>query len=100
MFTTYATLYMFELGVSETAIGWIATLGLLVQVFASFISGYLTDRMGRKAALLTFDLLSWSVGTLLWAVSQNVWFFVLAAVVNGFQRVPHTAFYCLLVEDT
>lgn len=100
MFTTYATLYMFELGVSETAIGWIATLGLIVQVFSSFISGYLTDRMGRKAALLTFDLLSWSVGTLLWAVSQNVWFFVAAAIVNGFQRVPHTAFYCLLVEDT
>lgn len=100
MFATYATLYMHELGLSETQIGWVTTLTLIVQVFSSFISGYLTDRMGRKAALLTFDLLSWSVGTLLWAVSQNVWFFVAAAVINGFQRVPHTAFYCLLVEDT
>lgn len=100
MFATYAAIYMHKLGLSETQIGWVTTLTLAVQVFSSFISGYLTDRMGRKAALLTFDLLSWSVGTLLWAISQNVWFFVAAAVMNGFQRVPHTAFYCLLVEDT
>ncbi|WP_128659988.1 MFS transporter [Paenibacillus sp. 598K] len=100
MFITYATIYMSKLGLSETQIGWVTTLTLIVQVFSSFISGYLTDRMGRKAALLTFDLLSWSIGTLLWAVSTNVWFFVAAAVINGFQRVPHTAFYCLLVEDT
>ncbi|MFS0728273.1 MFS transporter [Paenibacillus sp. 1P07SE] len=100
MFITYATIYMRELGLSETQIGWVTTLSLVVQVFSSFLSGYLTDLMGRKAALLTFDLISWSVGTLLWAVSQNVWFFVAAALINGFQRVPHTAFYCLLVEDT
>ncbi|MCR2804489.1 MFS transporter [Paenibacillus soyae] len=100
MFATYATIYMSELGLSETQIGWVTTLTLVVQVFSSFLSGYLTDRMGRKAALLTFDLLSWSVGTLLWAVSQNFWFFAAAAIINGFQRVPHTAFYCLLVEDT
>ncbi|MBD2871626.1 MFS transporter [Paenibacillus arenilitoris] len=100
MFSTYATIYMFEMGLSETAIGWVTTLTLLVQVFSSFISGFLTDKLGRKRALLYFDVLSWTVGTLLWAVSQNIWFFIVAAVVNGFQRVPHTAFYCLLVEDT
>lgn len=100
MYSTYATIYMHELGLSGTEIGWVTTLTLAVQVFSSFISGYLTDRMGRKAALLTFDLISWSVGTLLWAVSQNIWFFAAAAFINGFQRVPSTAFYCLLVEDT
>ncbi|ANF97189.1 MFS transporter [Paenibacillus bovis] len=100
MVMTYATLYMYELGVSETAIGWITTLSLIVQVFSSFISGYLTDRMGRKKAVLYFDILSWSIAAILWAVSQNVWFFVAAALVNGFQRVPSTAFYCLVVEDT
>ncbi|CAM4284522.1 MFS transporter [Paenibacillus tarimensis] len=100
MFTVYATIYMYELGLSEVAIGWITTISLIVQVFSSFLSGYLTDRMGRKKALLYFDILSWSFGTLLWAISQNFWFFLAAALVNGFQRVPHTAFYCLLVEDT
>ncbi|MFE5318119.1 MFS transporter [Paenibacillus sp. NPDC056579] len=100
MVSTYASLYMFELGIAETSIGWITTIGLVVQVFSSFISGYLTDRMGRKSAILYFDLLSWSLATILWAVSQNVWFFLTAALINGFQRVPHTAFYCLIVEDT
>ncbi|AIQ41322.1 MULTISPECIES: MFS transporter [Paenibacillus] len=100
MFSTYATLYMYELGLSELNIGWITTIGLIVQVFSSLISGYLTDRLGRKRAILYFDLLSWSLATLLWAFSHNLWFFVAAAVINGFQRVPHIAFYCLIVEDT
>lgn len=100
MVSTYATLYMYEIGVTETSIGWITTIGLTVQVLSSFISGYLTDRMGRKSAILYFDLLSWSLATILWAVSQNVWFFLAAVLINGFQRVPNTAFYCLIVEDT
>ncbi|WP_322908017.1 MFS transporter [Paenibacillus sp. SGZ-1009] len=100
MVMTYATLYMYELGVTETAIGWITTLSLVVQVISSFLSGYLTDRLGRKRAVLYFDLLSWTLAAIIWAVSQNVWFFVAAALVNGFQRVPSTAFYCLVVEDT
>ncbi len=100
MVMTYATLYMYELGVTETAIGWITTLSLIVQVISSFLSGYLTDRLGRKRAVLYFDLLSWTLATIVWAVSQNVWFFVLAAILNGLQRVPSTAFYCLVVEDT
>ncbi|GGO05334.1 MFS transporter [Saccharibacillus kuerlensis] len=100
MVMTYATLYMYELGVSETNIGWITTLGLIVQVLSSFMSGYLTDLMGRKRAILIFDVLSWSVATLIFAFSQNIWFFVIATFINGFQRVPHVAFYCLIVEDT
>ncbi|MEK3877398.1 MULTISPECIES: MFS transporter [unclassified Paenibacillus] len=100
MFSTYATLYMYELGLTEVNIGWITTIGLIVQVFSSLLSGYLTDRLGRKRAILYFDLLSWSLATLLWAFSQNLWFFAAAAVINGFQRVPHIAFYCLIVEDT
>ncbi|UQZ36465.1 MFS transporter [Paenibacillus sp. PK3_47] len=100
MFSTYATLYMYELGLTEVNIGWVTTIGLIVQVFSSLISGYLTDRLGRKRAILYFDLLSWSLATILWAVSQNFWFFVAAAFINGFQRVPHIAFYCLIVEDT
>ncbi len=65
------------------------------------MSGYITDRMGRRAALLYFDLVSWTAATLLWALADNVWFFfILAAIANGFQKIPNTAFYCLLVEDT
>ncbi|WP_090980140.1 MFS transporter [Paenibacillus sp. CF384] len=100
MYMTYASIYMLELGVSETQIGLITSIGMAMQIFTSLISGHLTDKMGRRRALLVYDLISWSVATLIWAVSQNFWFFLIAAVVNSFQRVPTTAWYCLLVEDT
>jgi DHA1 family tetracycline resistance protein-like MFS transporter len=100
MFAVYATVYMYQMGFSATTIGWISSLGLFVQFFSSLISGYITDRLGRKAALLYFDLVSWTVATLLWALADNVWFFIIAAFANGFQKIPSTAFYCLLVEDS
>ncbi|MGO4273819.1 MFS transporter, partial [Paenibacillus sp. TAF58] len=100
MLTTYATVYMFQLGVSERQIGLITSVGLIMQIFTSFISGYLTDRMGRRRALLYYDLISWSAAALIWALSQNFWYFLIAAVCNSFLRVPNTAWYCLLVEDT
>ncbi len=100
LITTYATIYMYEMGLSETTIGWIITLGLVVQVFSAWISGYLTDRLGRRKALMYFDIISWSIPLLIWALAQNVWFFVIAALVNGLVRIPHTAFSCLLVEET
>lgn len=100
LFVTYASVYMLMIGLSEMEIGLITSIGLFVQIFASFISGFLTDKLGRKRALLIFDLFSWSVATLLWAVSQNFWFFLIAAIINGFQKVPHIAWTCLIVEDT
>ncbi|MFD0681425.1 MULTISPECIES: MFS transporter [unclassified Paenibacillus] len=100
LYLTYASVYMLELGVSETQIGLLTSLGLMLQIFTSLISGYLTDRMGRKKALMIFDFVSWSTATLLWAVSQNIWFFLAAAIFNSFQKVPNTAWYCLLVEVT
>jgi len=100
LFITYASVYMLALGLDETKIGIITSLGLFVQIIASIFSGYLTDRLGRRSALWIFDVVSWSVATLIWAISQNFWFFVVAAVVNSFQKVPHIAWNCLLVEDT
>lgn len=100
LFMTYATVYMLRLGMGPAQIGLVTSLSLILQLFSSAISGHVTDRLGRKRALLFFDLLSWAVGTLIWALAQNVWFFVGAALVNSFQKIPNTAWYCILVEDT
>ncbi|WP_245308247.1 MFS transporter [Halalkalibacter urbisdiaboli] len=100
LFMTYASVYMFMLGLNEMQIGFITSIGLIVQIVSSFLSGFLTDWLGRKNALLVFDLFSWSVATLLWSISQNFWFFLFAAIINGFQKIPHTAWTCLIVEDT
>lgn len=100
MFLTYSSLYMLEQGLSEKQIGFLASLNLVLQIFSSLISGYLTDRLGRKKALLIFDLLSWTFATLLWMIAHDFWLFLLAAVFNSLQKVPNTAWYCLLVEET
>lgn len=100
MFATYASVYMLSLGLKETQIGFLASMNLILQIFTSFISGHLTDRLGRRMALLIFDIVSWSVATLIWAIAQNFWYFLAAVIVNSFQKIPNTAWYCLLVEDT
>lgn len=98
--TTYATVYMYKIGLDETQIGWLTTIGLIVQVFSAFASGFLTDRLGRRHALLYFDILSWLVPFAFLIFAHNIWFFLIAVVFNGLVRIPHTAFSCLLVEDT
>lgn len=100
MFATYASVYMLSLGLNETQIGLLASTGLFLQIFTSFISGHLTDMLGRRKALLIFDLVSWSIATFIWAIAQNFWYFLAAVIVNSFQKIPNTAWYCLLVEDT
>ncbi|MCJ8009365.1 MFS transporter [Lederbergia wuyishanensis] len=100
LYIPYVSVYMIALGVGKTQVGLIASLGLVVQIFTSFISGFLTDRLGRKKALLIYDLISWPLAVLIWTVSQNIWFFIFAAILNGFHKIPQTAWTCLLVEDT
>ncbi|MBS4195283.1 MFS transporter [Lederbergia citri] len=100
MYLPYVSVYMLALGVGKTQVGMIASLGLIVQIFTSFISGFLTDRLGRKKALLIYDFISWPLAVYIWAVSQNIWFFIFAAIFNGFLKIPQTAWTCLLVEDT
>lgn len=100
MFATYASVYMLSLGLKETQIGLLTSINLVLQIFTSFISGHLTDRLGRRTALLIFDIVSWSIATLIWAIAQNFWYFLAAVIVNSFQKIPNTAWYCLLVEDT
>jgi DHA1 family tetracycline resistance protein-like MFS transporter len=100
LFSTYATVYMLALGINATQIGIITTLGLVMQIFSTAISGYLTDRLGRRKALWIFDVVAWTFATIIWALSSNFWWFLVAALFNSFQRIPATAWYCLLVEDT
>jgi DHA1 family tetracycline resistance protein-like MFS transporter len=100
LFIPYASVYMMELGCTDTQIGIIASIGLFFQMFFSLISGHITDRVGRKRTTLIFDLIGWSIAVLIWAFAQNFYYFLLAAIINSSFRVVHTSWTCLLVEDT
>lgn len=95
----FVGLYMYALGVDDRGIGLIASITLAVQPFFSFLGGIVADKIGRKATTMLGDMLGWSVACLVWAVSQNFWFFVAASLLNCFEQVNQTAWTCLLIED-
>ncbi len=99
LYTPFASIYMSALGLSDAMIGTVSTVYLIASVLFSLISGVLTDKLGRRACTIWFDLLAWSVPTLLWAGAQNVWWFVAAAVCNGAMRITSNSWGLLLVED-
>jgi MFS family permease len=99
MFFPFLSVYMLALGVTVQQVGSIASLGLVVQIFSALLSGAIVDKLGRRLTLFLCDLLCWGVPCLVWAVAQDVRFFVVAAFMNGFYRISHTAWTCLLVED-
>jgi MFS family permease len=99
LFTPFFSVYMLALGLTDQQIGSIASLGLVLQIFTALLSGAIVDKFGRRLTLLVSDLLCWSVPCLIWAVAQDVRYFVLGALMNSLLRVSNTAWTCLMVED-
>jgi MFS family permease len=99
LYTPYMSVYMLALGVGDRGIGLVASIGLMFQVFTALLGGPITDKLGRKRTTFIFDLLSWSIPALLWAASQNIYWFIAAAIGNSLFRITMTSWSCLLVED-
>jgi MFS family permease len=100
LYAPYVSIYMLALGLSDVQIGLITSIGLVFQIVTTLLSGAITDKLGRKRTTLIFDLISWSVPCLIWAVAQDFTYFVVAAIVNSIWRVTANSWQCLLVEDT
>jgi MFS family permease len=100
LYAPYVSVYMLAFGLADSQIGLITSIGLGFQIFWTMLSGAITDKLGRKRTTLIFDLISWSIPCLIWAVAQDFTYFVVAAIVNSLWRVVHTSWQCLWVEDT
>lgn len=100
LYAPYASLYMLAFGLNDRQIGLLASIGMVCQVFWTLLSGAITDKLGRKRTTLIFDIISWSVPTLIWAIAQNYTYFLIAAIVNATWRITLNSWNCLLVEDT
>lgn len=99
LITPFATLYMYTQGVTDVQIGLILSVTMVVQVFFSFFGGILADKLGRKFTTMMGDFFGWAMACLVWSVSHNFWLFLAAAVLNCFEQINQTAWYCLLIED-
>lgn len=95
----YASVYMIALGLNDMEVGLIATIYMLSQVVFAFLSGPITDKLGRRKTTAIFDFFSWCVPCLIWFAAENFWFFLIAALFNGMMKVPTNSWDCLLVED-
>ena len=95
----YATLYMQGLGISDIEIGLLLSVGAFFQVFFAFFGGILTDKFGRKNVTMIGDFFGWVIPCLVWAFSQNIWWFLIAVAFSSLEQVNQTAWVCLLVED-
>jgi len=99
LYAPYISIYMLALGLSDVQIGLIASIGMAFQIVFAFLGGAITDKLGRRNATFIFDLISWCIPALVWALAQNFTHFLIAAIINSVWRVPATSWHCLLVED-
>jgi DHA1 family tetracycline resistance protein-like MFS transporter len=99
LYAPYASLYMLALGVSDSQIGMLTSIGLAFQVMFALLSGAITDKFGRKRTTLVSDLISWSIPMLILTASQNLYFFLAASIVGSMWRISSTSWVCMLVED-
>lgn len=99
LYAPYASLYMLALGVTDSQIGLLASIGLALQVLFALLSGAITDKYGRKRTTLISDLISWSIPMLILMASQNFYTFLAAAIIGSCWRVSSTSWLCMLVED-
>ena len=99
LYAPFATLYMYNLGVRDEQIGIVLTLGMVFQIISSLLGTVLVDKLGRRLSTLIFDVLGWSVPIIIWMLSQNFWWFVVAALFSSINQITVVAWNCLLVED-
>jgi MFS family permease len=95
----YASVYMLAVGLKDVEVGFIASVYMLSQMVFAFLSGVITDKLGRRKTTALFDFLAWSIPCLIWIRAENFWFFFVAALFNGFMKIPTNSWDCLMVED-
>ena len=99
LYAPFATLYMSHLGVSDAQIGLLLTVGMAIQIISSLLGSILIDKMGRRLSALVLGLLSWTIPPAILMLSQNFWWFFIAALFSGIALIESVAWNCLLVED-
>jgi len=100
LYAPYVGLYMLALGCSETQIGLISAVSLGFQMVFALVSGYITDRLGRRKTSFIFDVIGWSIPSLIWAAAWGFEAFLIAGSINAIFRIVHTSWNCLLIEDS
>jgi MFS family permease len=95
----YMSVFMLAIGLNDIQVGIVASIYMTSQIICAFLSGVLTDKMGRRKIVAIFDAVGWSLPCIIWIFAVDFRFFAIAAIFNGAMRMPMSAWNCLLVED-
>jgi hypothetical protein len=90
---------MLAVGLNDFQVGLVATIYMFSQVIFAFLSGPVTDKLGRRKATAIFDFIAWCIPCIIWWRAEGLWFFVVSALFNGAMQIPTNAWDCLLIED-
>ncbi len=99
LYTPFASLYMYALGLTSEQIGMTISVGCVLQVLFALLGGAITDKLGRRLTTFVFDFISWTIPCLIWAFAQNFWWFMIAAVINASFQITNASWNCLFIED-
>jgi len=89
-----------SIGLSAVQIGLLSTVTTISSVISPLAGGYLADRFGRKRVLMLFDSFGWLSSIIVWIVTQNLWFALIAYILESLTIVINSVWECMLVEDT
>jgi MFS family permease len=95
----FAPLYMKALGLTELEMGLVNSTGFLCSFLYFILSGPLTNKFGRRLTSLTWDLVAWSAGMLVWAFARGFAWFLVAALLNSAVRIVTVSWNLLVTED-
>jgi MFS family permease len=95
---TYFSLYVLELGGTETIIGLILALGSASYVIFAIIGGHIADLYGRKR-LLGLMTLAVGLSELFVAVAPNWQFLGLAIIIVNICWIMEPAFWAMLADS-
>ena len=99
MVIPYMSVFMLANGLNDIEVGTVASIYMASQMVFAFLSGALTDKLGRKTATVAFDMLSWFVPGVVWIFAADFKIFAVAALLNGVMKVSVNSWRCLLIED-
>jgi MFS family permease len=99
LYAPYVSIYMLALGMSDIQIGLILSVSWGLQIVFALLSGVIADKLGRRRTTLIFDILAWTIPSLISALAQNFWYFLAAGMINSVWRITLNSWTCLLVED-
>src|SRR5512138_2331411 len=69
LYAPYVSVYMLNLGLKDSQIGLLVSIGLAVQIVSALMGGAITDKLGRRKTTAIFDFFSWSVPMVIWAIA-------------------------------